>query len=238
MKRNTIFSMLLGLMMLIVAAGCKKSYYTDTGTINPKYNGTMLQYLQNNKYHMFDSLSRMIKLAGLETVFTTDSLTFFAPADTSIKNSMLVLNSVLRAQGRDTVYSLSQFTPDFLKDQLGQYMFKGLHRLKDYPQIDPNNFRVYGGQYYASYYGKVMLIGVFFYDAAGVKYAGYRQLTITPNPPAATYAPKLYYVASSDVNPSNGIVHVLDFTSANYFGIDVNLFINGALSGGIAAKGQ
>ncbi|MCF3111792.1 hypothetical protein LL912_23595 [Niabella sp. CC-SYL272] len=230
MKRIQLLSMyILGIAAMVCMTGCKKdSYYEDKGIIDPKFNGTVIQYLQSNRYHLFDSLVRIIKLSGMENVFQNEQITFFAPADPSIINSLQTLNSYLLSQGRDTISNLAQLHPDFLKQQLSKYLFKGMRRLSDYPQLDPNNFRVYGGQYYTSYMGKNMLIGAVFYDAGGVQYAGYRQLYIgypEGDTPPAGRLPDIFRVATTDINPTNGIVHALNYSDAFFFGFSPNDFV-------------
>ncbi|SDZ96625.1 hypothetical protein SAMN05192529_10567 [Arachidicoccus rhizosphaerae] len=243
-------------LVVIAAAGfsaCHKDdYYIDTGLHNAKYEGTVMDYLENNQYHLFDSLCKVIRLAGMEDIFTNDSITFFAPADTCIKSSVEYLNQQLLLKGKDTVTSLAQLPASFWKKELSLYLFQGVHRLKDYPQIDPLAMQVYGGQYYSSYGGKVMNIGVYFNDVNGVKYAGYRQLMLGyfagETPP--DFLPYLIPVASSDINPYNGIVHVLQYTQKViyyssdsddalttllpvYFGFEPYQFVQDALAAGI-----
>ncbi|WP_300597409.1 hypothetical protein [Niabella sp.] len=230
MKRIQFLSIyMLGVAALLCMAGCKKdNYYEDTKTINPKFDGTVVQYLQSNRYHLFDSLLRIIKLSGMEDVFQKEQITFFAPADPSIINSIRILNQSLLAQGRDTISNLAQLHPDFLKQQLSKYLFKGLRRLSDYPQLDPDNFRVYGGEYYTSYMGKNMLIGAVFNNAGGVQYAGYRQLYIgypEGDTPPAGRLPEIFRVATVDINPTNGIVHALNYSDAFFFGFSPSDFM-------------
>jgi len=238
--------------VLAFSACHKDSYYIDTGLHKAEYNGTVMDYLEQNQYHLFDSLCKVIRLAGMEDVFQNDSITFFAPADTCILSSVSYLNQQLLLKGKDTITSLEQLPASFWKKELSLYLFKGVHRLKDYPQIDPLAMQVYGGQYYSSYGGKVMNIGVFFNDVNGVKYAGYRQLVLGyfsgETPPA--FLPYLIPVASSDINPYNGIVHVLQYTQTVmyldpdsdetnqiilpvYFGFQPYEFVQDALAAGI-----
>lgn len=214
------FKKFLNCWMLVFTAGMlftachKDDYFIDTGIHKAQYDGTVMDYLDQNPYHMFDSLSKVIRLAGMEKVFDSDSITFFAPADTCIQSSIAYLNYELQLKGKDTVTRLEQIPASVWKKQLSMYLFKGVHRLKDYPQIDPLAMQVYGGQYYSSYTGKIMNIGVYFNDVNGVKYAGYRQLMLGyfPGETPPDFLPYMIPVASSDINPYNGIVHVLQYT--------------------------
>ncbi len=218
MKKNILILISLAFFCIAFQRCQKQKYYYDTGLANAKYDGDILQYLQNNQYHMFDSLVKVIGLAGMNDIFEKDSITFFAMADTAIRHSVQFLNTALDAQGKDTITDLAQLSPAFWKEELSLYLFVGIHRLSDYPQIDYSNLVAYGGGYYKSYGEKVMNIGVVYNSAGDVQYQGYRQLYINyfsgDVPPSAF----IYSVpvASSDINPTNGIVHALQFTD-QYF---------------------
>ena len=220
----------------VMMTGCKKQqYYFDTGVANAKFNGSILQYLESNQYHMFDSLVKVIKLAGMEDVFQNDSITFFAMADTAIQTSIMFLNSNLALQGKDTISDLAQLSPAFWQQELSLYLFTGVHRLNDYPQIDFGNLLVFGGGYYKSYGSKIMNIGVVYNSVGGVQYEGYRQLYLTyfagdVPPPTFTFDVP---VASSDINPTNGIVHALTYAN-QYFGFNPSDFTNAAIAIGIS----
>lgn len=241
MKKCIPILILIAVGITVFQSCQKQKYYYDTGLAKAKYNGTVLQYLQNNQYHMFDSLTKVIKLAGMEDVFQNDSITFFAMADTAIQYSVRFLNSYLALQGKDTISDLSQLSQSFWKQELSLYLFDGVHRLNDYPQIDFGNLVVYSGGYYKSYGGKVMNIGVVYNSVGGVQYQGYRQLYLnyfSGDVPPATF---IYTVpvASSDINPTNGIVHALQFTnptdgSTQYFGFDPIDFMNQAVATGLS----
>ncbi|MFD2148547.1 hypothetical protein [Mucilaginibacter antarcticus] len=93
-----------------------------------------------------------------------------------------------------------------------RYIIKGKYLLKDFPQLDFDLRPLYPGGYYYGYNGDLLNVGVVFNSANAIRYAGYRQLCIAPlidpSDPTRTYfssAP----VATSDVQPTNGVVHVL-----------------------------
>ncbi|HEU0227792.1 MAG TPA: hypothetical protein VFQ86_08645 [Arachidicoccus soli] len=235
MNRNINGFILICMLLLVLSSCQKQKYYYDTGLSKAAYNGTVMDYLENNPYHLFDSVVKVIKLAGMENVFQSDSITFFAPADTCIYASIANLNSQLVSRGKDTISDLAQLSPEFWKEEISLYLFSGVHRLKDYPQIDPSNMQVFPGGYYPSYNGKVMHVGVIFNTVNGVQYAGYRQLMIdyfTGSTPPTGYLTWQTLVASSDINPSNGIVHVLQYPS-HFFGFNPSDFANEAIAKGI-----
>ncbi|ARS38879.1 hypothetical protein CA265_03970 [Sphingobacteriaceae bacterium GW460-11-11-14-LB5] len=237
--KTLLFSLIC---MLLALASCKK-YYQETGVHDAKYNGNILQYMEEKK-PFFDSTLTVIKLAGMADVVSKENITFFAPPSGSIYKSIKQLNVYLRVQGKDTVSKLSQIKPLVWKNILSQYIFKGASRLKDYPQRDTLSYLAYPGQGYASYGNRIMNIGVIFndavvYNAAGaeisrVSYAGYRQLYLAYIPDLSNPQVSLINipVATSDIQPTNGVLHVLTKSKHN-FGFNTYTFIEQAISAGI-----
>ncbi|MNK26550.1 Fasciclin domain protein [compost metagenome] len=225
-----------------ILTGCKKfEHYEDTGITNAKFDGSIMQYLDSKPFQ-FDTLSQVIRLAGMEEVFSKEEITFFAPQDPSIGAVIDNLNAYLRLTGRDSVRTLSDIKPKAWKEMLSMYIFKGTNRLKDYRQVDTLALDTYSGQGYLAYNGKPMNIGVVFNDAVNgpvdnrttIKYGGYRQLMLSYIPDLAY--PKAFWinakVSSSDINPTNGIVHAIKFSN-HFFGFYPYNFITVALENGI-----
>lgn len=237
---NGLLILLLGIFCM--ATGCKKkSYFIDSGVTNAKFDGNIMQYLESKPLY-FDTLTAVIKLAGMEDVFKNENITFFAPPDPSIGASVSALNSYLYITGKDTVKTLADIKPKVWKEMLSMYIFKGTSRLKDFRQVDTLALDTYSGQGYLSYNNTPMNIGVIFNDAVNgpkddkvtIKYAGYRQLMVSFIPDLSK--PKSLWVnapvSSSDINPTNGIVHSLKFTN-HYFGFNTYKFITLATENGI-----
>ncbi|WP_025141981.1 hypothetical protein [Pedobacter jeongneungensis] len=229
--------------LLLLLNACKRDeYYIDGGRANPDYQGNMLQYLQAKKVP-FDTVAQIVKLAGMEKQFSSEDFTFFAFDDDVVRRTIGTLktgglNTYLFYAGKDTVKTLDQIPPAIWKKYLQRYMFKGVNRLKDYPQIDLGLRSIYPGALYYDYNNSVANIGVNFSDANGVKYIGYRQLMFSyipdiskPNDSWITVP-----IASSDIKPTNGVVHSLSYTGA-YLGFSQSefwndIFISGLLPGG------
>lgn len=230
---QNIFPVLLA--FLVFTAGCKKDYYKDTGTHKPNYNGTVLDYLES-KPEYFDSIVKIIKLAGMEQAFDKEEITFFAPADSSVNRTLAYANQELEMLGRPQVKRLEQISPAFWRKYLSRYVFKGKKAMNDYRQIDPDNLSAYPGQIYASYDDLLMNVGVIYGDAGGVKYAGYRQLMISFIPSAS--APLDYstwysaLVASVNIAPTNGYIHALRYP-LHYFGFSPVAFTEDLIAEGI-----
>jgi hypothetical protein len=229
-------SIIIAVLTTTILSGCqKKDYFTDTGKHTANYQGTVLDYLKS-KPQMWDSLVKVIRIAGMEDVFKNEQITFFAPADSCIKRSMTTLNFVLDILGKPRVTRIEQIKPEVWKNQLSRYLFKGARGMNDYPQLDPDNLSAYPGQIYSSYLGEIMNVGVIYNDAGGVKYAGYRQLRLSYIPSKS--APRDYTtwfsvtVATVNVAPTNGYVHVLNYPNHN-FGFEMGQFIDDVLDKGI-----
>lgn len=246
--KNKKIALIFTVVVLFLASACNKEYYVDTGVLTPNYNGTILQYLKS-KPAMFDTTVRVIALAGMEDVLDKEKVTFFAPTSSSIYKSVKALNAFLIQNGRDTVKELSQIKREVWRKTLSQYIFKGTNQLKDYPQLDTLAYTAFPGQSYASYgdNGRIMNIGVIFNDAVGgstsIKYAGYRQLFLSYIKDFTKPQQSLVNipVATSDIIPTNGIIHVLRqatlsgsiLVNKHNFGFVNNIFINDVLASGI-----
>lgn len=240
-KNKTV--LLVSVLALILITGCKK-YYFDTGLHDAKYNGTILQYMKEKKT-FFDSTLVVINLAGMNDVLDKENVTFFAPPSGSVTKSIKRLNNYLRTVGKDTVSQLGQINPAVWKNTLSQYIFKGSFLLKDYPQRDTVSYLAYPGQNYTSYSNRIMNVGVIFNDAimtnssgaeiSRVAYAGYRQLYLGYIPDLSNPQQALQNnpVATSDIQASNGVLHVLTKVKHN-LGFNTDTFIEQVIAGGIA----
>lgn len=231
MKRNLKMIMLLFAVGMI-AWSCNKYYY-DSGVHKGKYEGSIMDYMKENR-SFFDSTLMVIELAGMTNVLQSENVTFFAPPSGTVNKIVRSLNRQLRFAGKDTVSKLEQIKPEVWKNTLSQYVFKGTNLLKDYPQRDTLSYVAYPGQNYTSYGGRIMNIGVIFNDAGGVQYAGYRQLYLAYIPDFSNPQVSLTNipVATSDIQPKNGVIHVLNKVKHTY-GFRSNTFIDQAISAGI-----
>lgn len=229
---NIKFAFLLMMLSLGFLGSCTKEYYVDGGVHTAKYDGTIAQFLKSRP-ELFDTLVKVVSLTKYANLLAdpNSDITFFAATNQSIAKSVTQLNRQLFLRGQDTVLDVRQIKPIVWEKYLGQYIYEDKFLLKDYPQIDTANLLVYPGQGYISISGIAMNIGTFYNDVksknnAGVeqiiKYAGYRQVLIDFNNPVAT----------SDIQPVNGVVHVLNF-SKHTFGFYSYDFSNSAINSGI-----
>jgi hypothetical protein len=170
-------------------------------------------------------VAQIVKLAGLEDVFNNEDITFFAPTDEVIRrtigqvNTDVIqlrngLNQQLFDRRKDTIKVLADVPSAIWRKYLMRYIFKGKSVLKDYPQLDFLLKPLYPGSFYRGYNGDLANIGVVYNSANGVAYTGYRQLSFSyipdPGNPQTFIAAA---VASSDIQPKNGVVHALAITT-------------------------
>ena len=234
--------------LLLLLNACKRDeYYIDGGRANPDYQGSMLQYLKDKKVP-FDTVAQIVKLAGMEDQFSKEDFTFFAFDDDVIKRTigdihtndrnknprLLSLNQMLYEAGKDTVKTLDQISPQIWRKYLQRYMFKGVNALKDYPQIDMDLKNIYPGALHYDYNNDVSNIGVVYNSANGIKYIGYRQLVFSYIPDISKPNDNWYisYVASSDIKPTNGMVHSLRY-QGSYLGFSLYEFFNDVYNTGL-----
>lgn len=223
-------------LLTVVTSSCKRDvYYQDGGKAVATFNGDLFQYLQS-KPVPFDSITKIIRLAGLEDIFHKDTITFFAPSDEYIQNIIGTintdgLNQRLYQRGKDTLKDLSEISPEIWRKYLQRYMFKGANLLKDYPQIDFNQKLMFPGQLYYSLNRSIVNIGVEFQDANGIKYIGYRQLYLSYIPDISKPNDNWFTtkISSSDIQPHNGVVHTLQYNGGN-FGFNRNEFFDEVIS--------
>jgi hypothetical protein len=212
------------------------NYLVDGGKSNGVYDGTIWDFICSRPDY-FDTLCYVVQLAGMEDVFKEDEITFFAPPDYSLKYCLDYINRYrYNYQGKDSLRDLSQIKPEIWKEFIGLYVVKDKYMLKDIPQIDTTMLSAYGGQAYISYNGRPMNIGVVYYDVESngnrIKYAGYRQLIYSYIYDFADMDMQNAYVATSDIQTNNGIVHVINFSS-HIFGFSQTQFAQKALAAGI-----
>lgn len=242
MKRKYFIPLIFS---LLIVASCKNDYFDDSGVHKAKYDGNMLQYLEahgKNERSLFDSLLTVIKLAGLENTVANEPITFFAPTDPSIGQAIKVLNSRLFNSGQDTVVELSEVDNRVWKQLLQGYMIKGNLGLVDFPQVDTMALNAFGGRLYQTLDDDLIVnIGTVFHDLKNdgvtIKYQGPRQLLFSyiPDMSNPTKFWRNGYVATSNIEPTNGRLHVLRYID-HQFGFTPTRFADLAIEYGINYK--
>lgn len=79
----------IALVAVVFTSGCSKDYYADGGTLDPDKTMTLgmstMDYLKSRP-DVFDTLTTLITLTGLEGAVNMNGSTFLAPKDYSIYN--------------------------------------------------------------------------------------------------------------------------------------------------------
>ncbi|RFS25079.1 hypothetical protein DVR12_07800 [Chitinophaga silvatica] len=200
--------------ILLIAAcftsSCKKDYYKDGGLANPKYNGSMYQYLEKSNTGLLDTIAYIVQRAGLKEVLEKEDVTFFCPTDQSIYTAMNALNGYRNRYYKDSL-TLDQVPPIIWKKFLERYIIEGKHVAKQFARVDPNNIYAYPGINYISRNGFILNIGLIYQDYGGVEAVGARILRVTDIniDPSNFLSNPWVLVASSDIQPTNGVLHVL-----------------------------
>lgn len=221
-KKNTGLlrtAVICALLPVMLASCAKDEYYRDGGLADPDFDGSMMEYL-DSKPGEFDTIAQIVRLAGLEEMFQSEDITFFAPSDLEVKRLIgyvtlrendFNLNNELYRLNKDTVQVLSDVDSLIWKKYLQRHIFRGNNFLRDYPQVDYFLKQIYPGENYYSLNNAVLNIGVIYHEANNVKYAGYRQLAISYIPDVSNPTEDwiTVEVSSSDIKPLNGVVHAL-----------------------------
>lgn len=239
MKKLLIYFAFLG---ILVAACNKEDYYQDSGVHEEVFNGNIMEYLDSKAKQpidLFDTLVQVIRYAGMEEVLRNEQVTFFAVPDPSINRSIDALNTDLYTAGQDTITSFREVKPEVWRYFLSQYVIEGDYGLIDFPQVDTLALYAFGGQLYQSYNPEEPInVGVVYHNLENegsiIPYKGPRQILISYIPDFAE--PKTgwvnTFIASSNIKPSNGRVHVVNY-NRHAFGFDSYRFTMMARERGI-----
>ncbi len=204
--------------MLFLAAGCmlfssckKDEYYKDGGLANPIYNGTIYDYLTEKTLY-FDSVKHIIDLAGMKDMFTNDTITFFAFTDDAIKAAMDDLNAQRFMNQEDSV-KMEDLGAEVWKQFISMYILRGKRLAGSFPRMARDNIRAFPGINYIMLNGYILNIGLEYTNYRGVEAIGPRILYLTD----VTFDPRDFRnnsnvrVASSDIQPRNGVIHALTY---------------------------
>lgn len=221
MKRLHLIIAVLFTILLLNA--CKKDYYVDGGLADPHYNGSIYDYLVNTPY-WFDTISYIIDRAGMKEILQRDTVTFFSPTDDAVKVVMNALNEYRYYNVQDSVH-LQDIDPEVWKHFLSMYLLKGKYLAKQFARVDPVNVYAYPGINYVMDGGYVLNIGLIYQNYNNVEAVGPRIIRLTD----ITYDPQNFQnnpsisVATSDIQPKNGVLHVLN--NNHVFGFRGGTFI-------------
>lgn len=209
MKGKWLSYVLFPVLAFMLFSGCKKDYFVDGGLSEAKYNGSIYEYLASKPY-LFDTVIQVIDRSGLKEILQKDTVTFFCPTDEAIADAMKELNTYRYRNIEDSVH-LDDVSPKVWKRFLSMYILRGKYTANKFPRVDPDNIFSYPGINYVMLNGYVLNIGLIYYDYGGAEAVGARVLNLTDitfNPSNYKLDPRVE-VMTSDIQPVNGVLHVL-----------------------------
>ena len=205
---------LLGLL-LSVFIGCTKYNQIDTGIARKKYPGNMYEYFHSDSYN-WDSLLLMIEYTGTKEYFTGEKAgyeesTFFGPTNHSIRRKMFEetqLNTETWVQ--EPIYkSVKAYVEakgvEYCKELILRHVVKGKYEVKDIPRGTSDDDA--SGVIFTSAFGSTFRVFSFREPYEKVPEAGAVVLYIKGGMNMSTSID----VASTDIEPTNGIVHSLAY---------------------------
>lgn len=130
MMKRTIYAGISFICLLIGFGACKKgnSYYEDYQLKYTEYNGTSLQFLEEQGA-VYDSLLLVLeRVPDLRKKLANpnDTLTFFAITNSSFTNALDAMNAIRKSSGRSSLF-LEDIPQPILDTLTYHYAFAGLY---------------------------------------------------------------------------------------------------------------
>ena len=204
----------MALVAALFIVGCKDSYFADgDGPVDQSGNlgVSTMQYLQNNPAQ-FDTLSRLIRISGLEGAVNATGSTFFAPRDYSIHNYFKLLYPD-PANMPATLEAIPQQDKDRIAQIIKDYIIPNQEVLRSKLATTYSYATTFGGKrarfnvVTTDYLGNVNM---------GAKFVVF-SLNMAPAGDKESY--QTIQVASADLRSTNGVVHVLN-SETHIFGFN------------------
>ena len=219
MKTNRTIYYFFTLMAAVItmATACKKTYITEDGIHSAKTSLSTIDYLKNHPYHIFDTLTTIIKHYNMEDEVNKAG-TFFAVTDYSINRYLALQTRRVQLIDENNKFTMDSLYARLTPDSLRQYLFTkkikitdftddlihintnlaniscGIQRIKS---TDPSYYTYSSAPVYFLYYVKIR---------GGIDVPG--QLPTPANPADVTVACQTEGIETS----SGGILHVLSNT--------------------------
>lgn len=205
--KQTIIALLIA--FTLVSCGTKYNF-VDTGKSNPHFKGDMYEYLESNSYD-WDSVRLMINRADLRDVFRYDDITFLGLTNHSIRKWLIPGGT-----GHDTFgYTRIDDIPvERCRAIVLSMVLEGKMLREEIERVeyDEKKNRVGGGRKLTSRLGNRIWLWTTQSPWMGVEGMG----PIVLNMSALRSDNKTEFstsqIASSDIQPTNGVVHALPYS--------------------------
>ncbi|MGJ7031431.1 hypothetical protein [Niabella hirudinis] len=213
-------------VLLFLSACNKQEYFRDTGLQSGVFDENIYEFLQQRPF-LFDSLVQVIDRAGMKEALQKEEVTFFAPPDRSLMLLMNAVNGNRYAAGKDSL-GIADIPGDIWRKYLARYVFKGRYLMNDISRIDFARAALYPGQNIESYDGYIMNMGVVYGAYSGTQDVGPRTIWLTAVGDNLTDLSRALTepVATSNLQPQNGVVHALAGIISFAYGSDFESVVN------------
>jgi hypothetical protein len=216
-KKNKQMKNIIILFVFLVSvslSSCVKDGYIDTGLANGKVDGTIWYYLnidnELNNYN-WDSTVLVIEKAGLVDYFDDPdaNITFFAPTSLSIMRYMY--EGANPYGGEPRYEKIDDMPADVCHDLIMKYVVKGKYKVQDFKDGDPveGNYIGEGGEFMTTEGGSEI------WTCKWTKSFFRNGVELVDGETVLLLSSKEYKyditINSSDIEPTNGIVHSLSY---------------------------
>lgn len=194
------------IFFLVLATGCTKNNYIDTGVSNGRHDCSLLEYMERHSYD-WDSTVIMVRHAGLESLFENneldgkhyDGITFLGITNHSIRRYLL----------QNGLKRVTDLNAETCRKVLLRCILEGKYYRKDFvPGEESSGLSVVGegGAYYTTLGGSRLWIYSFADHYQGIPKMG--PVTIFG---VILDSSRTFEVASADIEPNNCVVHALEY---------------------------
>ncbi|MCO5235421.1 MAG: fasciclin domain-containing protein [Chitinophagaceae bacterium] len=206
---------IIAIVVVLFTSGCSRDYFADGGELNLDEAATLgvttMDYLKSHG-EIFDTLTTLITLCGLEPAVNANGSTFLAPKNYSIRNYFILM------------YPDPEKRPASFADIPQEEMDEIAEILKNY--IIPDNEIVRAQlatsySYVTTFGGAKARFNIVQNDYLGNLNMGAKFIvfSLSKSTPGAPDRYQSVMVETSDLRSTNGIVHVLQ-SDAHIFGFN------------------
>ena len=187
-------NILLSIIIAFITVSCSTDWnFVNTGLAKEHFDGTMYEYFKSNRYD-WDSLRVMVEHAGLVDLFNgSEAITLFGPTNISIRKWM-------NNNGYESIQGLDK---EMIKTKILDCVFEGKLLRDEIPEGDFKNQERIGVKEYTAKSGKTIWIYRYRLSDGAELHAGAAILYLQGNVSTD--------VASSNIQPTNGVVHSLSY---------------------------
>jgi hypothetical protein len=195
----------IALVTVVFTTGCSKDYFADGGTLNPDETMTLgvstMDYLKSRP-EIFDTLTTLITMTGLEDAVNANGSTFLAPKNYSIYNYFKLLYPDPEKRPK-TFSEITEEEMENIKEILKDYIIPGKQIIRSELSTTYSYDTTYGGTKARfnivrdDYLGNVNM---------GAKYVIF---AVDLGTPGVFEFYRSVQVETADLHATNGIVHIL-----------------------------